>query len=153
MKRDWIQIISSIAIVVGLVIVVFELNQNSIHQRAQLTHDDYVNLHTHMYTLMGENPAAVIAKARTSPQELSEEERIVVDAHLFSQYLFLESYEYIEQMGVFADDWKDVVPVVIKKYFDYPYARSWWQRESTAGRKWTSELQELFNEALVDPSE
>ena len=105
MKRDWIQITSSVAIVIGLVVVIYELNQNFLNARAQLTHDDYVNIHAHLYTLMGENPALAIAKARKSPHELTEEDRIVVDAHLFSQYLFFESYEYISQTtGVFDDD-------------------------------------------------
>ena len=39
MKRDWLQIFSNLAIVVGLILVVIELNQNAVGQRAQAYND------------------------------------------------------------------------------------------------------------------
>lgn len=101
MQRDWLQVSSNIAILVGLIIVIYELNQNHVHARSQIINDDYINIETHLYTLVGENPAAAIGMARTNPDKLSEQDRIVVDAHLLAQYFQLEAYEYISETGIY----------------------------------------------------
>ena len=80
MKRDWLQIFSNVAIVVGLFILIYELNQSHKQARALLVNDDYVSVREHLHTLMGENPAAAIAKARLNHESLTEEEKVVLDA-------------------------------------------------------------------------
>ncbi len=148
MKRDWLQITSNLAIIVGLVIVIYELNQTQLHVRSQLLMDDFVSRQTLENTIMGDNSAAAIAKARSDPEQLTAEERIIVEAHLASVFIRLESYEYIADVGVFTDTWRDVIPIVANEVFDYPYARSWWARYRTRETWWNLELTRLMDESL-----
>ena len=98
MKRDWLQIGSNVAIVIGLLVVIYELNQNHQHVRAQLLLEDYGNGLAHAGHLLGENPAAAIAVARTDPEKLTEEQKIVVDAHLTYVYRRLSSQSYMHDV-------------------------------------------------------
>ncbi len=149
MKRDWLQISSNIAIVIGLFILVYELDQNHKQTSAQLINEDYVSIRDHLHTLMGENPAAAIAKARLNHETLSEEEKIVLDAHFRVRLSQLAAYEFLfESTGVYADDWRDVVPVVIKTTFDYEYARIWWSKERENNKSWAAGVQSMFDDAL-----
>jgi len=84
MKRDWLQLISNAAIIVGLVVVIFELKQSRDIARTHLIKADYVAIQSRLYALMGENAADVVAKAKTAPSELTDGEKIVVDAHLLA---------------------------------------------------------------------
>ncbi len=148
MNRDWLQITSNLAIVVGLVIVIYELNQTQLHVRSQLLMDDFVSRQTLENTVMGDNAAAAIAKARTNPEQLTAEERIIVEAHLASVFIRLESYEYIENMGVFDETWELAIPIEASEIFDYPYARSWWSRYRKREMYWNRRLTRLMDEAL-----
>jgi hypothetical protein len=144
MKRDWLQIASNVAIVIGLIVVVFELNQSHQHVRAHLVMQDYTNLLSLQSDLMGENPALAIAKSRTSPGELTDAERIVVDAYLNHQYVRVGSASYMEQLGIF-ESWREMVPLLD---YDSTYARGWWATHSEARRAWNAELDRLINEHL-----
>jgi len=148
MKRDWLQITSNLAIIVGLGIVIYELNQTQMHVRSQLLMDDFVSRQTLENIIMGDNAAAAIAKARSNPEQLTAEEKIVVEAHLTSVFIRLESYEYIEDVGVFDDTWKLEIPLEAKEVFDYPYARSWWARYRKREMYWNRDLTRLMDESL-----
>jgi hypothetical protein len=147
MNRDWLQICSNLAIVVGLVVVVYELNQNHLHVRAQLVMDDYTNVLGRHSDVMGENPASVIAKARSNPEQLTEEERIVADAHLSYVYVQLGSQSYMTTLGIF-EYWKEIAVPVVNEIYDYPYARAWWKEHRTAKREWAGELDALIDQIL-----
>ena len=148
MKRDWLQITSNLAIIAGLGIVIYELNQTQMHVRSQLLMDDFISRQTLENTIMGDNSAAAIAKARSDPEQLTAEEKIVVEAHLTSVFIRLESYEYIENMGVFDDTWKLAIPFEASEVFDYPYARTWWAEYRKREMYWNRDLTRLMDESL-----
>ncbi len=50
--------------------------------RSQLALNDYTNIINRQYAVMGDNAAAAIAKARTNPDQLTEEEKLIAHAHL-----------------------------------------------------------------------
>ena len=72
MKRDWIQITSNIAIMIGLGVVIYELNQNYIHARVQLLNDDYINTQTHLYTICGYRRYGSGNQRRKNPRHRKE---------------------------------------------------------------------------------
>ena len=78
----WMTIIGNLGLLVGVALVIFQINQNSELMREQLYHarwSDDLNLHL---ALMGENPSAAIAKAIENPSELTVEESRVLDAYI-----------------------------------------------------------------------
>ena len=148
MKRDWLQITSNLAIIAGMGIVIYELNQTQMHVRSQLLMDDFISRQTLENTIMGDNSAAAIAKARSDPEQLTAEEKIVVEAHLTSVFIRLESYEYIEIIGVFDDTWELAIPFEASEVFDYPYARTWWAEYRKREMYWNRDLTRLMDESL-----
>ena len=148
MERDWLKIISNLAVIVGLGIVIYELDQTQTHVRSQLLMDDFVSRQTLENTIMGDDAAAAIAKARSEPEQLTDEEKIIVEAHLTSVFIRLESYEYIENVGVYDETWELAIPIEVKDIFDYPYARSWWARYRQREMYWNRRLTQLMDESL-----
>ena len=148
MKKDWAKITTNAIVIVGLLLVIFELNQNHSLTRAQIQMDHYSNLNSHELALLGENPAAVLAKARNNHESLSAEERIIVNAHLTARIEQLSSLSMINHMGVTDEDWKNYIPFLVRTEFNYDYALNWWQDYSQTGRIWDEALISEMNSAL-----
>ena len=150
MRRDWLQITSNVAIVVGLIVVIFELNQNSHHVRAQLVMDDY-NIDIARYNdLMGDNPATAIAKAWQDPSLLTPEDEIVVDAYLRSKYLSLGVTQYFAvDLDIFVL-WEPVARADAQELFVHPYARQWWQMGRQANWGGHRPLDRLIDEVVEE---
>ena len=77
----WLTIVGNLGLLVGIALVVVQIDQNSQLVRVQLSvarWTDDLNLHLAM---MGENPAAVVAKAIENPSELSVEDSQVLEAY------------------------------------------------------------------------
>lgn len=78
----WISIVGNMGLLIGVGLVVIQINQNSELVRRQLLHTtwtDDMNMHL---ALMGENPASAIAKAIERPTELTIEESKVLEAYI-----------------------------------------------------------------------
>ena len=77
---NWIQITTGLAIVLGLVLVFWELQQGREATKSQLTHDtcDYYAQIT--ATRMGDEITPIVAKACERPDELTVTELMVYDA-------------------------------------------------------------------------
>ena len=72
-----VQIISSIGLVVGLVLVIIELNQSKVIAQAQLASDSWRVGIDRMIAQMGENGPAAMAKA-CNDALLSDEDKITL---------------------------------------------------------------------------
>ena len=78
----WVQVAANVGILAGLLMVGVQINQNSELVREQLDHATWTdNLNLHL-AMMGENPAAAVAKAIENPSALTVEETRILDAYL-----------------------------------------------------------------------
>ena len=148
MKNSWVPMATNAAVVIGLILVIYELNQSHTQARAQMNMDGYASIINHEIALMGESPAAVISKARLSPEGLTDEEKIIVNAHLTARFEELSSLSYLAQIGVFNESWKDNVPFLANTEFDYAYARQWLSGYKQVGRVWDAEIFQLLEESF-----
>jgi hypothetical protein len=79
---SWLHVGANVGILAGLILVAVQINQTSALVSEQLENSnwtDQLNLHLAM---MGENPAAAVAKAIENPSDLTVEETRVLDAYL-----------------------------------------------------------------------
>ena len=84
----WLALLGNTGLLIGMALVIFQINQNSELVREQLEHamwTDRLNLHLAM---MGENPAAAVATAIENPSALTLEETRVLDAYFQYWTLF-----------------------------------------------------------------
>ncbi len=84
----WITIIGNAGLLLGVVLIIFQINQNSELVRGQLDHAMWTDRLNLRLALMGENPAAAIATAIENPSALSLEDTRVLNAYLDYWALF-----------------------------------------------------------------
>lgn len=133
MKYDWPRLLSNSAIILGVALVVYELDQNRQLALDQARLDDFIAMQAFENTLMGDNPTAAIVKARNSPNELTPEKAMVVDAYFDSILTRFDSYEFISIFANFQANPGPMLQYDFDKYFNFEYARTWWEREKEYG--------------------
>ena len=74
----WAQVITGIAVLIGLGLVVWELTQARALARAQLTSESYTVAIQTTTSLLGEDPLAAVAKACDRPNELTTQDTLVL---------------------------------------------------------------------------
>ncbi len=126
--NSWVQTITGIAIVFGLVLVILELQQNRDAVRSQLSSDGF-QIYTDFGTaVLGENAAEVIAKACESPTELTAPDLVILDffySELERRTLRLKTLE--ERGGFYGDEWKTNELGNWTMLFETPVGRARWK--------------------------
>ena len=76
--KEWLQILSNFAILMGLIFVYWEIQQNQALTRIQLSSDAMIMRAERANSLMGESPELVLIKACLQPDELGASDKIVL---------------------------------------------------------------------------
>jgi hypothetical protein len=97
----WLTIIGNFGLLVGVVLVVLQINQNSDLTREQLEHSIWTDSLNYHLTMMGDNPAAAVAEAIENPAALSLEDSRVVDAYLLYWALLESRNILLQQRGMY----------------------------------------------------
>ena len=81
----WLPLGANIGIMIGLILVVIQIRQNSDLLRLQFINDEYLAESSSERLLIGENPADAIMKAMYSPEDMTYADFRVNDAYLISK--------------------------------------------------------------------
>jgi hypothetical protein len=84
---NWLQIIGNLGLVIGLVLVAVQIKQNNDLAKAQLLSDGWLAVMQRQTALFGENPAASIARGSVTPDQLTDEDLVVLDAVSVSEWI------------------------------------------------------------------
>ena len=76
-----IQLITGLAVVIGAILVIFELQQSRSATYAQMTQDRLEFSKAHHSQIYGEKLSAVLSKACYAPQELEGEDVLIMDRY------------------------------------------------------------------------
>lgn len=148
-KRDWLQIIANAGIIIGLILVGFEIKQNSDLMKAQLLYEESQRFVSYEMAMFGDNPAAVWAKAHTEPENLTLEERRIMEAYFWTFTEQARATQMLAEMGLFRhEDWLSRVANEASFFFGNEYGLAWWQTFGTESELLNPELIETINEAL-----
>ena len=143
---NWLQIAANIGILIGLILVGFQINQASNLQRLQLLYEDEGRAIENESTLLGDNPIEVLQKAMQTPEDLSFGEMRLLEAYHYRPYAQLERrYKAKELLG---ESWKDDVQDVAWVY-GTPFGRAWWDEVKSTAPK---EIRELVDDSLGNQS-
>ena len=148
-KRDWFQILTNLGVVLGIAVLVYQVNQANTHTIAQLADANFQMGHATTLTVLGESSAQVVAKAYDDPSTLTLEERVVLDAYHQALFMELEHRNLMAQLGIFKDDWT-ISASSFATYLAYPAGRIWWSRKRNA--VYHSELRSLIDKAAQGSS-
>ena len=83
---NWLQTIGTIGLLIGVVLVIVQINQNSQLVREQIYQQRLSDRYAWRHAMLGENPAVALEKAILKPTEVTLADHIVIDAYL-TRYL------------------------------------------------------------------
>lgn len=123
---SWLQVSANIGILGGLVLVVFQLQQNSEILQAQMMSAESRTVIDQEMQLIGEQGAAAWVSAMADPANVSPEHHRVMEAIFWSA---VESWRHFEQLNKLSLADVDPFPRVTAEagwYFGNTYGRAWW---------------------------
>ncbi len=127
----WLQLLSNIGILLGLVLVGFQMKQNADLLRVQLLYEESDRFSSGERSLIGEDGASVLSKSLTDPTGLTLAERRVVDIHLYSTVeQWYAGYRLSVQGLVDEADWKHRIQREAEYLLGNPYGLAWWKTYS-----------------------
>jgi hypothetical protein len=122
-----IQILSGLVLIVGVVLVVEELNQTKRLAQAQLESDSWAGIIGRGIAQMGEGAPAAIAKA-CSGEELSSEEGVILISRFQVALNHVSREREVEELAGFETErWKIRARASFGLVFATKEGRNWWK--------------------------
>jgi hypothetical protein len=153
--NNWLRVIADLGILIGIVLVLVQMNQNEDLMRAQIMSQYHDSYSAYEASFAGENLPAIWEKSLLEPENLSLGEMRAMESVTFVPlFRWINLYRQHEA-GVLGDmDWKEEVEMDASWYFFGAYARAWWEHFGNAMHDdgyLSDELFEHVEEAINDP--
>ena len=130
-----IQIATGLAVLIGLVMVFFELRQAKSLSLAELTSQGYAEAMADFRTVMGENSAEIIAKSCSAPEELEPAELIVLNAYYNSKIAQVSRLRVLEFVADFGVPWQVVAQQQLNEVMATKPGQAWFERHVKADQE------------------
>ncbi len=101
----WLMIIGNFGLLIGVALVVVQIDQNSDLVREQLYQSRWTDRLNWFIAEMGENPAEALQKAVQAPSELTYAEYRVVRAYMLHNVEYQMRIKAMGERGMFDPDW------------------------------------------------
>ena len=151
---NWFQIVTNIAIIFGLGLVVYELNQSKQIASGQFIRDNLARETSIRLAMMGEDPREALAKAALHPSDLNERDVVALDAYYESIVIGWFNFRLSSQSADIDVPWQENVASSVQSQFSSEPARRW-LRARLAGMGDSfggTEISEIVEKALQDDS-
>ncbi len=124
---NWLQVVASIGLLGGLVLVGFQINQNSQLLRMQLLKDENASYLESEMAIIGENYASTWAKTIEDPANMTLSEMRVEESMLWGHAMmrWINTYRLYEMGLVEDEEWKNEVTRDAEFFFGSAYGRGW----------------------------
>lgn len=128
MKRNWVQILANLGVLIGLVVLIYEVRQSNLYARADSANANYAFAVTRETSVVGENLSDVLAKGMDDPDSLTTSEIVVLDAYHRQFLMELIHWAHQSALGLVDDGWQENFRNYVRLHLDYPFGRKWWSR-------------------------
>ena len=131
--NDWLQLLASVGVIVGLALVAYELRQQHNLARAEMGSDMFSAFQSWNQSAQSESILGVTVKAAVSPDELTSEEHLLLDMYYWNTVIVFPIREaYMQRRGVFGnemteDDLQNVAQIAGSIIFATPYGKAWYE--------------------------
>jgi hypothetical protein len=151
---NWFQIISNVAIIFGLGLVVYELNQSKQLASGEFIRENMARETSIKLAIMGEDPREALAKAALHPADLNESDVVALDAYYQSIVMGWFNFRESSQRAGFDVPWQEFVAFSVQREFSSEPARRWLRARlagmgDSFGR---TEIYEIAEKAVQDDS-
>ena len=145
MTNRWLNVTANLGVLVGLVLVLFEMRHNQELVRVTLTNDYYSSYIATDTVFAGENLPEVWEKSLLDPENLSIKEMRIMEAQTFSPLnRWIKLYRLSEAGIVDPNFWKTQVELDANYYFNTRYGKAYYE---VSKKSWTTDFlpEELRN--------
>ena len=136
--NQWLLVASHLGIIAGLILVGVQINQDNELTRIQIFSDTTASRIQMHEALMGDNPAPIVMKSLTHPEELSLEELRIMDAYLLSAVNEARLRLVLAQNGLRVDSTEEENLLLF--YFGNRFAQEWWKQFTSSGEDMENEV-------------
>ena len=116
---------ANVGVIGGLILVAFQINQNTQITRAQITNDYYLADMQLELAMMGDDPASSWTKAVYTPNELTNEDAAVVDRYFNFGLVQIQRLQKMHELGLADEDWESRIGY-LGWHFGNEVGRRWW---------------------------
>ena len=120
-----LQFATVFAVVFGVVLVVWELQQTRSMTYTQLVHGTIDEIHQDRAAHYGENLGEVLATACYEPQKLTRSEAFILNAYFGNQIGRANRYKIQVDLGGFSSDWKRLGKPQVMRVLSFPQGKRW----------------------------
>jgi hypothetical protein len=127
--KGWLQLSANVAILVGVVLVIFQLRQNADLLELQILKQDTDSYIASELMMIGENYADTWQKMLEEPENLNLAELRAIESHFWAHDIvrWRNLYELHSRGLLDEDAWKRIIREDLEYEFAHPYGRAWWE--------------------------
>ena len=126
----WLTLAANIGVVLGLIILIFEVRQNASLTRTEMQIERNSMLIEIEFSISSPETARAWVKSIRTPEEMSDVEIIIVEAHLVASMLQWDLMFHMQSGGlVSAEEAKQHILNTAQYYFGSTFAKNWWHRQ------------------------
>ena len=124
----WVTMLVNLSVLAGIVLVAVQIQQNTDITKAQMANEYYLLDAQLELTMMGESPAQSLEKAIYFPDELNQEDAVILDRYFNFGILQLQRIRKMIELGV-ADE----------ELYQERVGYLRWHLGNEAGRRWSTQ--------------
>ena len=122
---DWIQVVTGLTVIVGVALVVWELNQTRDLVQTQITQDtmtDYSQDNTARY---GEGASIALYRACLEPENLQPQDFFILDAYFRNQISRILRLKMPTDIAGYEANWRRVATYIMDSVLQFPMGKAW----------------------------
>ena len=104
MNRDWLQILSNVGVILGLLFLAYQIIQDRNLKRAEMIGMHYQDSLARDLAMMGEDPASTLSKLSTG-KCLDARDQMIAIAYYDARFQEWDRNQYIQDIGLFTGSW------------------------------------------------
>ena len=116
---------ANVGVLGGLILVAFQINQNTQITKAQIANDYYLADMQLELAMMGDDPASSWTKAVYAPNDLTNEDAAIVDRYFNYGLVQIKRLMKMHELGLADADWEDRIGY-LRWHFGNEVGRRWW---------------------------
>ncbi|MFT4712316.1 MAG: hypothetical protein ACI8W1_000794 [Candidatus Azotimanducaceae bacterium] len=125
----WLTLLANLAVLAGIILVVIQIQQNTDITKAQMANEYYL-LDTQLeLAMMGDSPAESFQKAVYSPDELNEEDAVILDRYFNFGIVQLERIVKMIELGVADEELYRERVGYLSWHLGNEAGRRWWDQQ------------------------
>ena len=142
--NNTIQLLTLLSVVVGIAVVIYELQETRRLTQVQIASERLSMITQDVSAAYGENQAGVRARACFSPEDLSNEDRIILASFFMNRMNRAAGFKLDEDIADFGGLWQQQTKSAVNDVRSYPQGAAYLR----AAGSWDSEFKDYVDEVL-----